>query len=121
VREAVQVLDAADMDAYFAAASKKYERGKSSMFGLGKYLHRGYPALDALCFLVSYVRDNPGKGGIWSVFYASAAFFTTSAKAVIDEASGAALHARCSCASSGRCETRSARRTSNAKAINVCT
>jgi len=67
VREAVQVLDAADMDAYFAAALKerlkKYERGKSSMFGLGKYLHRGYPALDALCFLVSYVRDNPGNGG----------------------------------------------------------
>jgi hypothetical protein len=42
---------------------KEYERGKSSMFGLGKYLHRRNIVLDALCFLVSYVRDNPDNGG----------------------------------------------------------
>ena len=67
VRDSVQVLYAADMDAYLAAALRErlneYERGKSSMFGLGKYLHRRNIVLDALCFLVSYVRDNPGKGG----------------------------------------------------------
>jgi hypothetical protein len=67
VREALQVLDAADMDAYFAAALRErlmeYERGKSSMFGFGKYLHRRNIVLDALYFLVSYVRDNPAKGG----------------------------------------------------------
>jgi hypothetical protein len=67
IRESVQVLYAADMDAYLAAALRErlreYERGMSSMFGLGKYIRRRNPVLDALCFLVSYVRDNPGKGG----------------------------------------------------------
>jgi hypothetical protein len=62
----VGALVPADRDAYFAAALKerlrKYERGASSMFGLGKHIGRRYPALDALRFLVSYVRDNPGKG-----------------------------------------------------------